>query len=833
MAQNMAQVIDKTADFTQREIMGKPSSERVVKRLNELWNSDLYLDSERCRLYTDYIKEHLFEPQYSRQGGAFKHILSNLTPVIRDDELIVGNLSRFTRGAQLYPEYNSEWIREAFAGIEKKEDEHVKGYVPEEWEKDDRMGIYRFTPEDRHEIEKVLEFWKEDWATVVKRVLRENRDDYDLVERWAEQLLIVPFMWDVPEGRVIPDYSKVLGIGLEKIIERCRQKIRDLNTLETKEKLDKYDFYNGTILALEGVIAFADNYAREAERLALNANEQRRKELLEIAAICRRVPRHPASTFKEAVQSFWFIHCVLFIELNGRAISPGRFDQYMYPFFKNDLASGRITENEVLELLELLRIKHTEFTKAHGTFTAAYLVGTLAENWTLGGVDRYGKSAENQLSMLILQAGINAKTHQPTLSVRWNDKLSEEFKLKAVECIKSGSGYPALFNDELALQRFLVTNGVTLEDARDWAPCGCVDMNIPGKRPPQWCFPNFNAGKALELVLNDGLNPSTGDKLIDTGLKIQNASYDEIKEAFKTVMETVQSTQAQYWNTAMVVKNKMGLSLPLLSAVLDDCIEKGLHCQEGGCRYNDSAYTITCGVVNVANSLAAIKKCVFEERLFTINELIEALNHNFEGNSYNEIQRHLLAAPKFGNDNDYADQIVVELYNAYSDRFMKNLNWLGEPWQPGNLSIAVNVALGSATGAIPDGRKSGEPLADGSVSAHSGTDLNGPTALIKSAAKSDASKLESQLFNMKFHPTAIETDTGSKKFVALNDTYFDLGGYHVQYNIVDVNMLRDAQKHPEKYPDLLVRIAGFTVRWVELGPAVQEDIIRRTEYGTI
>jgi indoleacetate decarboxylase len=819
--------------FTPREVVGQPSTERVRKRLDELWSSDLYLDSERCRLYTEYVKEHWLEPHYIRQGGAVKHVLSNLTPVIRDSELIVGNLSRYTRGAQLYPEYNSEWMREAFKGVKRAEDKYVEGYVPEEWKELTRLGIYKVTPEDRSEIEKVIEFWKEDWARITKKMLKEQREDYGLVEKWVGQLLIVPFMWDVPEGRVIPDYSKVIDLGLESIIKRCRQKIDELGHIETKEKLDKYDFYKGTILALEGVMAFAENYAREAERLAESAEGKRREELLKIARICRKVPRYRADTFREAVQSFWFIHCTLFIELNGRAISPGRVDQYLYRPFKDDIESGRITESEVLELLELLRVKHTEFTKAHTTFTAAYLVGTLAENWTLGGVDKYGRGADNELSILILQAGINAKTHQPTLSIRWSDKLSREFKLKVVECIKAGSGYPALFNDELAIKRFLEVNGVALEDARDWAPCGCVDMNIPGKRPPQWCFPNFNAGKALELVLNDGINPATGDKLVETGLKIQEASYEDIKEAWKRVMDVVERTQAQYWNTAMVVKNKMGLVLPLLSALIDDCIEKGLHCQEGGCRYNDSPYTVTCGGINVANSLAAIKKYVFEEKRFTMKEVLAALKHNFEGDGYTEIRRHLLAAPKFGNDDDYVDLIAVELYDAYSEQFMKNLNWLGKPWQPGNLSIAVNVALGSATGATPDGRKAGEPLADGSVSAHPGTDLSGPTALIKSAAKTDGLKLQSQLFNVKFHPSAVEGRAGSEKFVALNDTFFDLGGYHIQFNIVDAKMLRDAQEHPGKYPDLLVRIAGFTARWVELGPTVQEDIIRRTEYGEL
>ena len=813
--------------FIPREVIGEPSTARVQKRYDELMNSDLHIDSQRLRLYTEYMKDHWFEPHYIRQGGALRYVFSNLDPVIRDDELIIGSMTPYIRGTHLYPEYEMKWIKQALEGMKRTEERYTEGMLPSDQQESGRLGIFKVSEEDVLEIEKALQFWTKDWRTTAEGLLKE-REDYELVEKWQQQLLLLRFMWDVPEGRVIADYGKVIDVGLESIIERCREKIKALQPLETKEKLDKYGFYQGTILALEGAIAFAENHAREAERLAFKAGEERRKELIEMARICRKVPRHRADTFREAIQSFWLIHCMLFIELNGRGVSPGRFDQYMYRAFKDDMEAGRISEEGVIELLELLRIKCTEIVRAHATFTETYVSGSIYQNMTLGGVDRYGRGADNELSKLILQAGINVKTHQHTISIRWSEQLSKDFKRKAVECIKAGSGYPALFNDNVGIERLMKVTGATLEDARNWAPCGCIDMQISGKRPPQWCVPHFSAPKILELVLNNGINPANGDKLLETGIKIEDASFEDIQEAWRMGVSFVLNKAAQYWNTGMVVKNGLGLVLPLLSSLLDDCIEKGLHCQDGGCRYNESAYLISSGVINVANSLAAMKKCIFEEKLFSMEELKEAIKQNFEG--YEEIRVPLLNSPKFGNNDEYVDNIAVELYDAYSEETQKNQNWLGEPWRPSTLSVSAQVLLGNACGATPDGRKTGEPLCDGSVSAYPGTDENGPTALILSAVRPDTLNMQCHLLNMKFHPSAIEGDIGSEKFIALNDTYFDLRGYHVQYNIVDANMLRDAQKHPENYQDLMIRVAGFTARWIELGPAVQNEVIRRTEY---
>ncbi len=306
----------------------------------------------------------------------------------------------------------------------------------------------------------------------------------------------------------------------------------------------------------------------------------------------------------------------------------------------------------------------------------------------------------------------------------------------------AGAGYPALVNEKIGIERLVKYAGATLEDARDWVPCGCLDVNS-SKRPPQWSIPYLNAVKVLELALNDGVNPVTGDKLIETGVKIDEASFDEIKKAWERALVLIIGKETEYWNIAICVKNKVGLVVPFLSALLDDCIEKGLHCQEGGCRYNDSAYINICGVINVANSLAAIKKCIFEEKLFTMKELRDALKHNFRGNNHDKIRNHLLKVPKFGNNDEYVDQIAVELYEVYAEETGKNLNWLGKPWRASGISVTAQIVHGNACGATPDGRRSGEQLCDGSVSAYPGTDTCGPTSLIRSATRPDHAKMQS------------------------------------------------------------------------------------------
>ena len=812
-----------------REVNGSPSTDRVAFRYEELLTKEAYIDSERAELYTDYIREHWEEPVYLRAGGAMKEVLSKMTPVIWDGELIVGSQSKYFLGTQVYPEYET-WMLEGFKQIKREEERYMEGSLQK---KDgERLGIYRIYPEDSAKILELARFWEgKDWRSQAEACLKETMDDYDTVQKWMAQLVFLRFMYDVPEGRTLVDYGKVIDEGVESMIEFCRGKIRELGDLQFQEDYDKYNFYKGTILALEGVICFAENYAAEAERLAeACSNAKRAAELMEIARICRKVPAKPADTFREAIQSFWFMHLIMFIELNGRGMSPGRFDQYMYRPYLNEKNAGGITDDEVLEYLELLRIKCTELTRAHATFTESYLGGSIYQNMTLGGVDAEGKAADNEISRMVLQAGINVKTWQPTLSVRWCDEMSMDFKKAVINCIKAGSGYPALFSDKVAIKRFMERSNAPIEDARNWAPCGCVDMQMCGDRMPMYAVPHTNNLKIFELLMHNGVNPLTGEKIIDSTIDFETASYDEIFNEYVRMVDQIVDREERYWNTIMLVHNNIGLVHPIMSAMLNDCLERGKHAYEGGCRYNDSAYVITCGMVNVANSLAAMKKNIFEEKRFTTKEMMEAIRANYEG--YDKIRKALLDAPKYGNDDDYVDLILRDLYNAWSDSATKVKSWIGDgsTWQPSTLSVTTQVLHGKACNATPDGRKNQDTVSDGALSAFPGTDLSGPTALIHSAAKVDANNLQSTLFNMKFSPSAVEGDAGARKFIALNDAYFKMGGYQVQYNVVDSKMLIDAKKHPENYSDLMVRVAGFSAKFVDLGPDIQKQIIDRTQF---
>jgi formate C-acetyltransferase/4-hydroxyphenylacetate decarboxylase large subunit len=821
------------AEITPREIIGKPSTPRVEKLQNKLYTSKLQADSERCRLYTEYMKEHWRDPPNTRQGGALKYVLSNLTPVINEDELVVGQISRYFRGTQLYPEYEA-WVLEEFRGIIRPEEKYAKGAVWKvEAEKEDRkIGIFNVNLKEADIIKEAAEFWEgKDLRSIAEKFFL-PKDLVETFKSWLAHGLQAPpgVMWDVPEGRVIVDYKKVLKKGLKSVIGECKQKMSEIGIASAPEELHKWDFYKGVILACEGAVRFAEKYGEEAGRLAKECvDKKRKKELLEIARICRKVPRESAETFQEAIQSFWFVHTVLFIELNGRGISPGRFDQYMYPFYKKDIEEGRITNEEVLELLELLRIKFTQITRCHPTAVEGTLGGSIYQNMTLGGVDKDGNPVDNELSKLILRAGINIKTHQPTLSVRWNDKLSHDFKMEAINCIKAGSGYPAIFCDKPAIERFQKVTKASIEDARDWGPCGCVDMQICECRAPMHAINHFNNPKILEIVLNKGIDPITGDKLFDVKIDPDSASLEDIKKEYFRILRILVEKLAKIENIRMLVHNEVtGLMLPFASALLNDCIEKGMHCQEGGCRYNDAPYFISCGMINVVNSLASLKKNVFEEKNFTIEELRQALKDNFK--AHERIKKLCSDAPKFGNDDSYVDKFATELYDAWSEITQSQKNWMGEPYRPSTLSVVTQVTLGKAVGALPDGREAFSPLADGAISAFPGTDGHGPTANLKSACKVHTTNLQATLLNLKFHPTAVWGKENAERLIAFNDAYDELGGYHVQYNVVDSKMLKDAQVHPENHQDLMVRVAGFTARFVELGKDAQDEIIKRTEH---
>lgn len=818
--------------YAAREILREASTERTQRLKNRYLEAEMRLDLSWPLYITEYFKKTEGQPIVERRGGAFKYAMEKLAPVIRDDELIVGSQGKHIRGSHPYPEFAVKWIKEELERASDQKDEKVfqvgeGGGIA----KEDTFIVYKYTEEDRKHLEDIVSYWEgRSLECIARRYFKEMGRGEEL-DNAELSLLVTPMNFPTPEGRFVLDYEKVLKIGFNGILKAIEERVNRLQVV-SMEDFKKAQFYKAARYCCEGIITWANNYACEAERLAKKEKEAKRKKELEmIAEVCRWVPANPPRTFYEALQSFWFTHLAGLVEAGAMGMSPGRFDQFMYPSYEKDKEEGRITREEVIELLECLRIKFTEVQRVASRAWEGLASGGLFQNMILGGITPKGDDASNELSHLLIEATITMQTVQPTLSIRYNDKVSEDFLLKGIELVKTGIGMPAWFNDDVAIPHFLSYTKASLEEARDYAMGGCSEMQLPGNRYGI-NIPGFvNEAKCFELALNDGVDPVSGRQVgVKTGA-VENMNFEQVVEAYKKQQAYALTLQADFWNLVMGVHRE---STPLIycAVLTDDCIEKGLSMDDGGVRYKDSPTLLISGMINVANSLAAIKKCVFEDKAFTLSQLKEALTANFEGDGYGEIHKKVLAAPKFGNNDDYVDSIAKKLYDEYYEEVFTHLNYFGVPYTPGALSISAHPIFGKACGALPDGRRARISLCDAGVSAFPGTDTSGPTSLVLSASKIDALPTLSVLFNMKFHPTALKGIEGAKNLLSLIKTFFDLGGWHVQFNVVDTEMLKDAQLHPENFRGLIVRVAGFSAYWVELSRQVQDEIIDRTEFSS-
>jgi formate C-acetyltransferase/4-hydroxyphenylacetate decarboxylase large subunit len=823
--------------ITEREIKFEPSTPRTKMLKERYLDEKLTICPERAIYFTESMKQTEGEPIIVRRAKGLRYVLEKITPVIREGELIVGNQAKFVRGAPLFPELGVIWIKDAMEKTLKEEEDFIDLGKGGGIAKDFVNYRLVLTPEEQQGLQTVIDYWAgKSYDELVRRLFKEETRKNHLLRAMEAHLLLTPVFFVIMEGRVILDFPKVLNQGFKGILDEIENKLSDFREARyhpSMEEMNKVFFWLAAKMVCEGVIHLAENYAHKAEELAKEeVNIEKKRELARIAETCRWVPANPARNFYEALQSYWFTFLVGQIECGPIGNSSGRFDQYMYPFYKRDREEGSITEEEALELLECIRVKHTEIQRVLPAAQETFTSGSMFCNMVLGGCTVEGEDASNELSILILESAITMQTNQPTLSVRYNNKLNEEFILKAVELDKTGIGMPAWFNDQVAIAHFLQYSKASIEDARDWAIGGCSDMVIPGKsHGEKGCpFGFTNMAKYFELALNDGKDPRDGAQVgIHTG-DIENMTYEEIFAAFKNQLIDGIQFLASYTNFALGFYPH---TVPLVyhSVLVDDCIERGKSMGEGGERYNQGFSHFITGLMSVVNSLAAIKYCIFENKFFTMKELLDALKVNFEGREH--IHRKLLDAPKFGNDIDFVDQIAVDLYRFVAEESYKIMGPLGEPLTPSAYSITTHPLFGKVCGALPDGRKAGTPLCDGAVSAFPGTDLSGPTALIRSATKIDALPYKSVQLNMKFHPTVLKGMKGSKTLLSMIKTFFDLGGYFIQFNVVDSRMLRDAQRHPERYRDLLVRVAGFTAYWVELSKGVQDEIIQRTEFSDL
>ncbi|WP_270563125.1 glycyl radical protein [Clostridium beijerinckii] len=791
-------------------------TDRMHNFREELLNAKSMVSVERARLTTESYKEHADKPMVLRRALCLENILKNMTIFIEDNSIIAGNQAESNRSAPIFPEYAMDWVIDELDEFEKRAGD-----------------IFYITEESKNVLREIAPFWEH--KTLKDRGLAgmpaESRIFYDLGIIKAEGNITSG------DAHIAVNYETVLNLGLINYKERTEKKLKELDLTDYRN-LNKSYFYRAILIVLDAVAAFAKRYADLALELAEKESDVNRKEeLLEMSRILNKVPYYPAETFHEAVQSLWIIHLVLQIESNGHSLSYGRMDQYLNPFYEKDLKLGKITEDSATELLTNLWLKTFTINKIRSWSHTRFSAGSpLYQNVTVGGQTVDKKDAVNPLSYLILKSVAQTKLPQPNLTVRYHRGLSDDFMKECIEVVRLGFGMPAFNSDEVIIPSF-IEKGVDEKDAYNYSAIGCVEVAVPGKwgyRCTGMSFLNFP--KSLLIALNDGVDPESGTKLCEgVGHFKDMTTFDEVMKAWDKIIR-------EFTRHSVIIDSCADLAIEevtadvLCSALTDDCIERGLNLKEGGAVY-DFISDLQVGIANLGDSLAAIKKCVFEDKSFAPTELWDALLDNFEGEDGKRIQDILLNdAPKYGNDDDYIDLLLREAYEIYIDEIKKYKNTrygrgpIGGCYYAGTSSISANVPQGAGTLATPDGRKAGEPLAEGCSPSHA-MDKNGPTAVFKSVSKLPTHDITGGvLLNQKVTPQMLSKESDREKLILLIRTFFNrLEGFHVQYNVVSRYTLLDAQKHPEDHRDLIVRVAGYSAFFNVLSKQTQDDIIERTE----
>ena len=785
-------------------------SERIKRLRQKVIEEPQSFDSERYKFLLETYREAEGLPTVLKRAKLFEKILTQKTICI-DDNPIVGSQGKKPSAIFAYPETACRWMRR---------------------ELDDYCGVMgrleKRSEEDNKIILETVDYWQD--KCMYTRAHQDFREAFNVDATKFMKAGVWSDAGGVTVGTVNFHYEKLMTRGLKGIIADAEEKLAEL-TLGTVENLNKRHFYKAVIICLNAMITWAKRYSDLAGEMAKEeSNQERKKELEQIAETCQWVPANRPRSFYEALQFFWFIHVAAWIETGPLSIAPGRFPQYMYPFYKKDKEEGKITDEEAIELLELLFVHFLDSAYMVSGRMYEHTQGHTGNIIVLGGLTPDGKDATNELDWFLLEAQRRVKLVQPTLQLFYHDKMSEEFLFKALELIRDvGLGQPSFHNTDVTIKRNLFhLPGIDIEEARDTSQAGCIQSTIQGKTANTWeMAPNI--AKMMELALNNGKDPGTGWQLgPETGDAESFQSYDEVWEAVEKQIQYFIPLGRQLQSHMFALHAEI-MPTPFQSSLVDDCIEKGKDVMEGGAKYSFTGSN-PAAAIDVANSLAAIKKLVFEEKRFSMKKLKAALAADFEGDGYHEIQRMCMDAPKFGNDDEYVDQIAADIYDLIYDAHQTLTDWVGRHSVPQAFSITNHAHFGLLTGALPDGRKAGVSLTDASVSANPGTDVSGPTALAKSGAKAiDCIKYGSNHFNMKFHPSALSGKEGLRKLLALIKTYMDLGGYHVQFNCVSGEALKDAQLHPENHKDLVVRVAGFSAFFVHLDKSTQEEVIKRTE----
>lgn len=831
-----------------------PKSDRIPKLVENLYAKMPEIESARAILITESYRQTENEPMVIRRAKAFAHILENIPIVIRDLELIVGSTTIAPRGCQTYPEFSYEWLEAEFDTVETRSADPF--YISEK---------------TKQELKEANAYWK---GKTTSELATSYMEPETLLA--MEHNIFTPgnyFYNGV--GHVTVKYGEVLAIGFSGIKAKAQAELDKL-CLADGDYQKKSRFLEAVMISCDAAIEYARRYARLALKEAEECTDPvRKRELLQIAQNCANVPEKGATGFYEACQSFWFVQQLLQIESSGHSISPGRFDQYMYPYYQKDMESGKITREFAQELMDCIWVKLNDLNKCRDAASAEGFAGySLFQNLIAGGQNEEGIDVTNDLSFMSIQASMHVFLPQPSLSVRvWNG-TPHEFLIRAAELTRTGIGLPAYYNDEVIIPS-LMSRGLTLQDARDYNIIGCVEPQKSGKTEGWHDAAFFNMCRPLELVFSNG---------IDKGVRIGPATgnvedmttFEQFYDAYKKQMDYAIQLLVNADN-AIDMAHAERCPLPFLSSMVDDCMKVGKTVQEGGAVYNFTGPQ-GFGVANMADSLYSVKTLVYDEKKITMGELKEALATNYgkglgaedvaamtakianelkeDGKTIGEkevaaILNTVVAAseapevkangerilklieevPKFGNDIPEVDAFARDVAYTYTEPLQNYKNPRGGSFQAGLYPVSANVPLGVQTGATPDGRLAYQPVADG-VSPSAGKDVNGPTAAANSVSRLDHYIASNgTLFNQKFHPSALSGRNGLENFVGLIRSYFDQKGSHMQFNVVSRETLLDAQKHPEQYKHLVVRVAGYSALFTTLSKSLQDDIIRRTEQG--
>ena len=791
-------------------------TDRMSAFREEVLDEKPYIDAERALLATQAYKENQNQPRVMVRALMLKKILENMTIYIEDKSVIAGNQATKNANAPIFPEYTMEFILNELDLFEKRDGD-----------------VFYITEETKQQLREIAPFWENNNLRARGEALLP-----DEVSVFMETGVFgMEGKLNAGDAHLAVNYERLLAEGLKGYEERTKA-FKDALDFTDPESVDKNEFYKAVLIVIEAVHHFALRYSRLAEELAGKEKDPKRKaELEEMSRICSKVPYEPASSFKEAVQSVWFIQLILQIESNGHSLSYGRFDQYMYPYYKKEIQDGTMTEEEAGEILTCLWIKTLTINKIRSQAHTLSSAGSpMYQNVTIGGQTPDKKDAVNELSFAVLKSVAQTRLTQPNLTVRYHQNINKQFFDECIEVMKLGFGMPALNNDEIIIPSF-INWGVKEEDAYNYSAIGCVETAVPGKwgyRCTGMSYINFP--RVLLCAMNNGVDLTSGKRFT------KGYGYFKDMDSYEDLLAAWDKTVREMTRYSVIVENVIDKAserdVPdiLCSALTDDCIGRGKTIKEGGAVY-DFISGLQVGIVNMADSLAAIKQLVYEEKKITKEQLWNAILDDFQSPENQKIQEMLVNdVPKYGNDNDDVDLLVLEAYDSYLDEIKKYPNTryqrgpIGGIRYGGTSSISANVGQGMGTKATPDGRNAFEPLAEGCSPAHN-ADKNGPTAVFKTVSKLPTEKITGGvLLNQKMTPQMLSTEENKQKLEMLIRTFFNrLHGYHVQYNIVSKETLLDAQVHPEDHKDLIVRVAGYSAFFNVLSKKTQDDIIERTE----